>query len=128
MSYKDIPNMSRFDFVKQLASEMIIPHLRSRIQSNLRLPKELKSTIEKALGKETQPPAQQPLAQPQLQVRQRDVPLPVDQMAKRKKFSTCDYQKRRKTACTCASSAKSQSVVNAVEKSVWSACKSANAQ
>lgn len=102
MSYKDIPDLSRFDFIKQLANDMIVPHLRSRLALNLNLPKELKSTIQRAIGEESQPPAQQhPPAQQQSSVNQGDVPVPSDQMMKRKTCSTCPYQKKRKTAYMC---------------------------
>lgn len=111
MSYKDIPDMGRFEFVKQLATELITPHLRTRLTTNLNLPKGLRMTIQTALEDTDQPTAQQPPTQQspghqlpaaqQPQARHGDIPVPSDTMRKRKTCSTCPYQKKRKTAYMC---------------------------
>lgn len=93
MSFKDIPDMTRFDFIKMLGFELIVPHLRTRL-TNTNLPRELRSTIHKVIEKEDkscQPRPQQ--ASPQ--------EVPSDKMSKRKTCATCPWVKQRKTVYMC---------------------------
>lgn len=49
LSFKDTPDMTRFDYIKELGMELIVPHLRKRLADISNLPRELKSSIEKIL-------------------------------------------------------------------------------
>lgn len=89
-SFKDTPMINRFDYIKQLANEMIIPHLQKRLNETLNLPRGLKESIKSILGNvEPQPGPHE----------QREVPC--DRLDKRKTCSTCPYEKKRKTGYMC---------------------------
>lgn len=54
MSYSGTTMMSRFEFIKMLAHDLIVPHLRRRVEDVPNLPRDLKTEIGKILGN---PPA-----------------------------------------------------------------------
>lgn len=85
--FSDNPILSRFKFVKQLAKELIEPHLHRRLAiPNIR--RDVKYLIEKILDKE--PENQEQQAGP-----------PSDRLEKRKTCSICPSKKDRKTAYKC---------------------------
>lgn len=102
LCFKGNPDMTRFNFIKELGYELIGPHLQARLIS-YSLPRELRVTIEKAVEESNRlqqrenprPPRQEPLALTQ------QVGAPVDKMEKRKTCSTCPSAKKRKTAYMC---------------------------
>lgn len=87
LSYRDSPLINRFDFIKRLGREMIVPHLRRRLMVQT-LPRSLKTTIKNVLMMDEE--------QQDNQER-----IPSDKLEKRKTCSKCPWEKRRKTAYKC---------------------------
>jgi hypothetical protein len=93
MSYKNVPIMTRFEYLKQLAYELIAPHLRQRLTDTVNLPRELKQSIQKILGDDDA----QPEAGPSNEHRE----VPPDRLEKRRTCATCPYELKRKTFFMC---------------------------
>lgn len=102
LCFKNSPDMTRFQFIKELGYELITPHLQARLTS-YSLPRELRVTIEKVVeesNKLLQPYNQQQRdQQPPAPRAQADAP--GDKMEKRRTCSTCPSAKKRKTAYKC---------------------------
>lgn len=94
MSYKETPMMTRFDFVKQLAYDLIVPHLKRRL-ANPSLQRGLKESIRSVLGENVEEPREQ------AEAADLDEAGPSDRLEKRKTCSKCPSVKKRKTAYKC---------------------------
>jgi hypothetical protein len=81
--YKDRTQVSRFNFLKTLAEELVKPQLERRLQ-NVRLTFELRACIRRVLGVEEPKPD-----------------TAGERLNKRKTCYTCDPKKKRKTAYIC---------------------------
>lgn len=88
LSYRDSPLINRFEFIKTLGRETIVPHLRRRLMVQT-LPRSLKTTIKKVLmmDEEQQDNQERILS---------------DKLEKRKTCSKCPWEKRRETAYKCS--------------------------
>lgn len=87
MSYTGTVQMTRFDFIKELAHELIVPHLRRRIEDIPNLPRNLQVDIRKILGNfQDAPAAAGPLS---------------DVLEKRKTCGKCPPGSDRKTQHKC---------------------------
>lgn len=87
MSFRGNGLMNRFDFIKELAHDLIVPHLRMRLENVQNLPRGLKTDIQSILGNDV--PA--------------DVAegVPDDRLQKRKTCQKCPSGSDRKTAHKC---------------------------
>lgn len=74
MSYAQTPIINKFDFIKGLANELIVPHLRKRLSDVPNLPRELKIEIRKVLEINDHPAVEG---------------LPDDRLAKKKTWEKC---------------------------------------
>lgn len=86
LSYRDSPSISRFDFLKKLAMDLIEPHMRRRLLAPS-LTKDIKVVIKKALKLDQEAPP--------------EVDALDDKMNKRKTCSKCPWEKKRKTFYKC---------------------------
>lgn len=93
MSFKGTPVMTRFDYIKLLGYDLIVPHLHKRLSEALNLPRELKENIKRVLGHDENQPEAGPAAQQPAAL--------CDRLEKRKTCSICPYEKKRKTAYMC---------------------------
>jgi len=99
-SFNDTPVLTRFEYIKQLGRELIVPHLRKRVAATINLPRDLKSSIQNVLDEGN--PQQQHKKETQPQGGQQ-LDIPSDRIGKRKTCATCPYQKKRKTTYMCIS-------------------------
>lgn len=85
LSYRNAPVINRFTFIKELAMNLIEPHLKRRLETP-NLPRQIRSFIVSTLAQD--------------QERRPDC-IPDDKMGKRKTCSKCPSYKKRKTAYAC---------------------------
>ncbi|KAG8269014.1 hypothetical protein J6590_011639 [Homalodisca vitripennis] len=102
LSYRNNPLINRFEFVRQLALSLIIPHLQSRLTVPT-FPRGLKETIKKMLPNENEEAVMQ------------DDLVPNDKLPKRKTCSTCPYEKKERLD-TIASSASNRCASSVAER------------
>lgn len=87
MCYRGNTLMNRFDFIKSLAHDLIVPHLRTRLDQVANLPRGLKMDIQSILGNNV--PADL------------DEAVPDDRLQKRKSCQKCPPCSDRKTSHKC---------------------------
>lgn len=87
LCYTTDTKVTRFGFIKTLAKELILPHLRKRITEVANLPRDLKLEINKILGNETDAPQREG--------------VPEDRLQKRKTCGKCPAGSDRKTQHKC---------------------------
>uniref|UniRef100_A0A1B6LUY7 PiggyBac transposable element-derived protein domain-containing protein n=1 Tax=Graphocephala atropunctata TaxID=36148 RepID=A0A1B6LUY7_9HEMI len=86
MSYTGSTMVPRFDFIKSLGHELIVPHLQRRLAETPNLPRDLKIDIERILGNERLQAA---------------AGVPDDRLEKRKTCAKCPPGSDRKTQNKC---------------------------
>lgn len=94
MGFRQSPLITRFDFIKSLGYELMIPHLQKRL-SMPSLHRELRENIKKTLGENL------PVAEIQPHGPEGQDSTLSDRLEIRKTCATCSSGKRRKTAYKC---------------------------
>ncbi|XP_045456529.1 piggyBac transposable element-derived protein 4-like [Melitaea cinxia] len=81
-----VPNISRAQYLQDLARSLVLPHLKRRVYNN-RLPRELRLTISRVLGTDKPP--------------EPEITAPEDTEAARKTCKICPSRLKRRTKYSC---------------------------